>query len=133
MRRLSARAEEHYNAASEFARRFTYLHRHTMHVVDLMGTEFFEARFTPLDGSPRITQHLNRLVDEYNKLTDTQLAKVRKNEPIVFHPPHIKLNAQNLFISTEELTTNLEHMLSMARELRAAGVPAEQPDAEINV
>lgn len=86
----------------EFNDTFVFLRHRTQDVINLVGTDAFNEHFTPTGDSSTVMQHFNSLIEQFNNLSPTALAKHTVENPIRFPPAEFDPGQRDLFSANSD-------------------------------
>ncbi len=113
---LSDSARVHYRAAANFDTHFHLFHRHTLQVIAAMGSDAFLARFRPTDDSPMVIDHLNKMVQQFNRLSLDALKDMEVLDPLSFLPATFSGGRGSLFQSNQVVMAPFKEPVRQRKE-----------------
>ncbi|KAJ7826545.1 hypothetical protein B0H13DRAFT_2680677 [Mycena leptocephala] len=101
MLRLAAAAQSHADAVKSAEYYFAHLVDLTRRSIRRLGTAAFLSRFTSSNNTPTVVQHINALIETYNRLSETDLKDLDQNAPYDVDSELTKHRLRRMFMLDE--------------------------------
>ncbi|KAJ7843276.1 hypothetical protein B0H13DRAFT_2286575 [Mycena leptocephala] len=99
--RLAAAAQSHADAVKSAEYYFAQLVDLTRRSIRRLGTAAFLSRFTSSDDTPTVVQHINALIETYNRLSEADLKDLDQNAPYDVDSELTKRRLRRMFMLDE--------------------------------